>query len=190
VSKISLRKSSRYNLNRKKKSKVKKAKQMGIINAGIAVMSVLLFAFIFSFSNRQTQTGVPIKAVTFPSSNETPKLATEIYEANPVLDIEVEILNGCGEPGIAAKFSEFLRVKRVDVVRSENADNFDYENTVLIQRNEKTSGLKYVADALNFDIKNSKQVITSIDPNSDVDITLVIGKDFNSINSIKSYLNN
>ena len=163
---------------------------MGIINAGIAVMSVLLFAFIFSFSNRQTQTGVPIKAVTFPSNNETPKLATEIYEANPVLDIEVEILNGCGEPGIAATFSEFLRVKRVDVVRSENADNFDYENTVLIQRNEKTSGLKYVADALNFDIKNSKQVITSIDPNSDVDITLVIGKDFNSINSIKSYLKN
>ena len=190
MAKISLRKSSRFNLNRKKKSKVKKAKQMGIINAGIAVMSVLLFAFIFSFSNRQTQTGVPIKAVTFPSSNETPKLATVIYEANPVLDIEVEILNGCGEPGIAATFSEFLRVKRVDVVRSENADNFDYENTVLIQRNEKTSGLKYVADALNFDIKNSKQVITSIDPNSDVDITLVIGKDFNSINSIKSYLKN
>ena len=189
MAKISPRKSSRFNLNRKKKSKVKKAKQMGIVNAGIGVMSVLLFAFIFSFSNRQTQTGVPIKAVTFPSSNETPKLATEIYEANPVLDIEVEILNGCGEPGIAAKFSEFLRVKRVDVVRSENADNFDYENTVLIQRNEKTSGLKYVADALNFDIKNSKQVITSIDPNSDVDITLVIGKDFNSINSIKSYLN-
>ena len=80
---------------------------MGIVNAGIGVMSVLLFAFIFSFSNRQTQTGVPIKAVTFPSSNETPKLATEIYEANPVLDIEIEILNGCGEPGVAARFSDF-----------------------------------------------------------------------------------
>ena len=163
---------------------------MGIVNAGIGVMSVLLFAFIFSFSNRQTQTGVPIKAVTFPTSDEAPKLATEIYEANPVLDIEVEILNGCGEPGVAAKFSEFLRDKRVDVVRSENADNFDYENTVLIQRNEKTSGLKYVADALNFDIKNSKQVKTSIDPNSDVDITLVIGKDFNSITTVKSFLKN
>ena len=98
MAKISPRKSSRFNLNRKKKSKVKKAKQMGIINAGIAVMSVLLFAFIFSFSNRQTQTGVPIKAVTFPSSNETPKLATEIYEANPVLDIEVEIFGFSHDP--------------------------------------------------------------------------------------------
>jgi len=190
VAKYSSSKSSRFNLNRKKKSKTKKAKQMGIINAGIGVMSVLLFAFIFSFSNRQTQTGIPIRPVTFPSSNEAPKLATEIYEANPVLDIEVEILNGCGEPGVAARFSEFLRDKRVDVVRSENADNFDYINTILIQRNENTDGLKYVAEALKFDTKNTNQVMISIDPESDVDVTLIIGKDFNTINTIKSYLNN
>tara|TARA_B100001996_G_scaffold329604_1_gene277370 strand:+ start:891 stop:1463 length:573 start_codon:yes stop_codon:yes gene_type:complete len=190
VAKYSSNKSSRFNLNRKKKSNTKKAKQMGIVNAGIGVMSVLLFAFIFSFSNRQTQSGVPIQAVTFPSSDEAPKLATEIYEANPVLDIEIEILNGCGEPGVAAKFSEFLRDKRVDVVRSENADNFDYSNTILIQRNENTDGLKYVANALKFDIKNSSQVMIAIDPESDVDITLIIGKDFNSLNSVKSYLNN
>ena len=41
-----------------------------------------------------------------------------------------------------------------------------------------------------FDTKNLKQVMISIDPESDVDITLIIGKDFNSINSVKSYLNN
>ena len=154
------------------------------------ILLAILFAFIFSFSSRQSQSGVPIRAVTFPTTDEVPKLATEIYEANPILDIEVEILNGCGESGIAARFSEFLRDKRVDVVRSENADNFDYTKTVLIQRNENTSGLKYVADALKFDMKNSARVMTAIDSNSDVDITLVIGKDFRSINSIKSYLKN
>ena len=190
MAKINSKKSSRFSLFRTGRSKVKKAKQIGIINAGIAVMSILLFAFIFSFSSRQSQSGVPIRAVTFPTTDEVPKLATEIYEANPILDIEVEILNGCGEPGIAARFSEFLRDKRVDVVRSENADNFDYTKTVLIQRNENTSGLKYVADALKFDMKNSARVMTAIDSNSDVDITLVIGKDFRSINSIKSYLKN
>lgn len=190
MAKYTSNKSARFNLNRNKNSNTKKAKQTGIVNAGIGIMSVLLFAFIFSFSNRQTQNGVPIKAVTFPSSNETPKLATEIYEANPVLDIEVEILNGCGEPGVAARFSEFLRDKRVDVVRSENADNFDYENTILIQRNENTDGLKYVADVLKFDTKNLEKVKILIDADSDVDITLIIGKDFNTINTVKSYLNN
>jgi hypothetical protein len=50
--------------------------------------------------------------------------------------------------------------------------------------------MKQVATALGFDIKNSAQVITSVDPNLDVDLTLIIGKDFPSITSIQSYLNN
>ena len=118
---------------------------------------------------------------------DTPKLATEIYESNPLLDIQVEILNGCGTPGIAAKFSELLRDKRVDVVRSENADHFEYEKTILIQRNENINGMKHVAQVLGFNIENSDKIITSIDPNLDVDLTLIIGKDFPSIPSIKFY---
>ena len=159
---------------------------MGLVNSGIAVMSLLLVAFIFSFSDRQTQTGVPIQ-VKFPTMPETPKLATELYAADPVLNIQIEILNGCGTPGIAAKFSQFLREKRVDVVRSENADHFEYEKTILIQRTENVNGMQHVAEALKFDIKNPDQVITSVDPNLDVDLTLIIGKDYNSISAIKSY---
>ena len=159
---------------------------MGLVNSGIAVMSLLLVAFIFSFSDRQTQTGVPIQ-VKFPTMPDTPKLATELYAAYPVLDIQIEILNGCGTPGIAAKFSQFLREKRVDVVRSENADHFEYEKTILIQRTENVNGMQHVAEALKFDIKNPDQVITSVDPNLDVDLTLIIGKDYNSISAIKSY---
>ena len=159
---------------------------MGLVNSGIAVMSLLLVAFIFSFSDRQTQTGVPIQ-VKFPTMPDTPKLATELYAADPVLDIQIEILNGCGTPGIAAKFSQFLREKRVDVVRSENGDHFEYEKTILIQRTENVNGMQHVAEALKFDIKNPDQVITSVDPNLDVDLTLIIGKDYNSISAIKSY---
>ena len=61
---------------------------------------------------------------------------------------------------------------------------------MLIQRNENIFGMKHVAGALGFNINDSSQVITAPDPNLDVDITLVIGKDFRSISSIKSYLNN
>ena len=71
-------------------------------------------------------------------------------------------------------------------MRSENADHFDYEKTMLIQRNENIFGMKHVAEALGFDINNSSQVITAADPNLDVDITLVIGKDFRSISSIQA----
>ena len=186
MSKIKLSKSSKFFSGPRKKARENKAKKMGLVNSGIAVMSLLLVAFIFSFSDRQTQTGVPIQ-VKFPTMPDTPKLATELYAADPVLDIQIEILNGCGTPGIAAKFSQFLREKRVDVVRSENADHFEYEKTILIQRTENVNGMQHVAEALKFDIKNPDQVITSVDPNLDVDLTLIIGKDYNSISAIKSY---
>ena len=47
-----------------------KKQRMGLINTGIAVMSLLLVAFIFSFSGRQTQSGIPIE-VKFPSLPDT-----------------------------------------------------------------------------------------------------------------------
>ena len=186
MAKIKRRKSSKLFSSPRKKNRGNKFNQMGLVNSGIAVMSLLLVAFIFSFSERQVQSGVPIE-VKFPSMPDTPKLATEIYESNPLLDIQVEILNGCGTPGIAAKFSKLLRDKRVDVVRSENADHFEYEKTVLIQRNENIDGMKHVAQVLGFNIENPEKVITSIDPNLDVDLTLIIGKDYPSISSIKFY---
>ena len=73
-------------------------------------------------------------------------------------------------------------------MRSETADHFEYEKTVLIQRNEKIDAMKHVAQVLGFNIKNPEKVRTSIDPNLvDVDLTLIIGKDYPSISSIKFY---
>ena len=188
MAKLKRRKSAKLFSTPRKKSSGK-AQRTGLINTAIAVMSLLLVAFIFSFSGKQTQSGVPIE-VQFPSPSDTPKLATEIYEANPLMDVEIEILNGCGEPGLAAKFSQLLRTERVDVVRSENADHFEYDKTILIQRNENVEGMKYVAALLDFDINNTEKVMMSVDPNVDVDLTLIIGKDYSSISSIQSYLNN
>ena len=95
MAKIKRRKSSKLFSSPRKKTRGSKFNQMGLVNSGIAIMSLLLVAFIFSFSERQVQSGVPIE-VKFPSMPDTPKLATEIYESNPLLDIQVEILNGCG----------------------------------------------------------------------------------------------
>ena len=77
MAKIKRRKSSKLFSSPRKKTRGSKFNQMGLVNSGIAVMSLLLVAFIFSFSERQVQSGVPIE-VKFPSMPNTPKLATEI----------------------------------------------------------------------------------------------------------------
>ena len=158
-----------------------------LVNSAIAILSLLLLAFIFSFSNRQIQTGVPIE-ITFPSLPDTPKLAIEIYEENPILDIEVEILNGCGVPGLAEKVSNYLRSQQMDVVRSDNADHYNYDQTILILRNENLEGLKKVSQSFGINEQDELRIKHIPDEKLSVDITVIIGSDFATIKPLVEYL--
>lgn len=180
------KKSSFFNKKKKSKKGSRKDLQGTIINSAIVVLSLLLVAFIFSFTTKQTHNGVPIE-ITFPDIPE-PRLAVEIYEKKPVMDIEVEILNGCGVVGLASKVSDLLRDNNIDVVRSENADNFNYTQTMLILRNENLEELNYVAKSLGLNPAEDPRVIHQPDESLSVDLTLILGKDFSSIKSIQTYI--
>ncbi len=170
----------------KKKSK---SQTKFVYNVLIVVLAIVVIGFIYSFAQKSFSNGVTLQNPQL-STNQEEQLALDIYEANPILDIKVEVLNGCGEKGIASKISDFLRTEHIDVVRSENADNFDYEKTILIQRSYDFSNLKTVAKALDFDVNNEEQVITQPSSKADVDLTLILGKDYRSVKSIKVYLAN
>ena len=180
------KKSSFFNKKKKSKKGSRRDLQGTIINSAIVVLSLLLVAFIFSFTTKQTHNGVPIE-ITFPDIPE-PRLAVEIYEKKPVMDIEVEILNGCGVVGLASKVSDLLRDNNIDVVRSENADNFNYTQTMLILRNENLEELNYVAKSLGLNPAEDPRVIHQPDESLSVDLTLILGKDFSSIKSIQTYI--
>jgi hypothetical protein len=180
------KKSSFFNKKKKSKKGSRKDLQGTIINSAIVVLSLLLVAFIFSFTTKQTHNGVPIEII-FPDIPE-PRLAVEIYEKKPVMDIEVEILNGCGVVGLASKVSDLLRDNNIDVVRSENADNFNYTQTMLILRNENLEELNYVAKSLGLNPTEDPRVIHQPDESLSVDLTLILGKDFSSIKSIQAYM--
>ena len=77
------------------------------------------------------------------------KCLQKSFIIDPIKDIKVEILNGCGIKGIAAKTSEYLRLKyRIDVVRSDNADKYDYSKTVIIGRNEDLDKILSVSKSI------------------------------------------
>ncbi len=146
------------------------------LNAAIGIIGVLLLGFIYSFSRNVTHTGVPIE-VTFPKIENQPRLAVEVYEENPIQDIKVEVLNGCGIKGIAARTADFLRSNQVDVVRSDNADHHDYPNTVIISRNENVKSLKAVSQSFGVAMNDEKHVLIVPDESLGVDVTVILGKD-------------
>ena len=53
-------------------------------------------------------------------------------ESNTEIKAEIEILNGCGESGVANLYSNFLIQRGFDIIDSKNADNFDYLNTNIL----------------------------------------------------------
>lgn len=156
------------------------------LNAAIGIVGVLLLGFIYSFSRNVTHSGVPIE-VTFPKI-EVQSLAVEVYQANPIQNIKVEVLNGCGIKGIAARTADFLRSHQVDVVRSDNADRYDYPNTVIISRNENVESLKAVSRSFGIAMNDETHILIVPDESLGVDVTVILGKDIYDFPELSSLI--
>jgi len=166
--------------------KKKTQSQSMTLNAAIGIVGVLLLGFIYSFSRNVTHSGVPIE-VTFPKI-EVQSLAVEVYQANPIQNIKVEVLNGCGIKGIAARTADFLRTHQVDVVRSDNADRYDYPNTVIISRNENVESLKAVSRSFGIAMNDETHILIVPDESLGVDVTVILGKDIYDFPKLSSLI--
>ena len=157
------------------------------LDVAIGIAGILLIGFIYSLSQNTIHTGVPIK-VKFPEIESPKMLAKELYSADPIKNIKVEILNGCGIKGIAARASEFLRSEhRIDVIRSDNANNYNYSKTIIIGRNENLDKILSVSKAFDISINNKNRIQHVPDETLGVDVTIILGKDINSFPNIYEY---
>mgnify|MGYP005847228859 CR=1 FL=1 len=92
--------------------------------------------------------------------------------------LTVEVQNGCGVSGIAARIGNNLTAKNYRVVGKGNADHFNYEKTTLIDLhgNNKTA-----VERLRKDLGIAKDLVYQVTENSDADVRLIIGKDHQSL---------
>jgi len=138
-------------------------------------LSVLVLSFVWSFWNRHSNNRLVAEEMSLipdPPSMTSPEtlIAEKVYP-----DVTVEILNGCGKSGMAARFKDILQEKSFDVQHTENADHFDYQETIVLARSDNTDGAFSVAEQLGLD---PKRVKTEQDPTRRVDVTLIIGHDY------------
>jgi anionic cell wall polymer biosynthesis LytR-Cps2A-Psr (LCP) family protein len=88
-------------------------------------------------------------------------------------EINIEILNGSGNPGQAQSLRNYLLQYGFNVVHYGNALKNDYETTMVVDRIGVPSLAKRVADIIN-----CREVYTKIDKTLLVDVTIIIGNDF------------
>ena len=85
---------------------------------------------------------------------------------------QIEVLNGTGEPGVAREVTMRLRSMGIDVLIEGNAQRFDYQQTVLVDRKGNPELMKKLSRRLGV-----SRVITQIQERPRVDATLIIGWD-------------
>ena len=143
--------------------------QKWFLNLAIFSLSVVIVGFIFSMGKRLVQN--PDKVV-LSQVNEV------IPDSRPYQWIVIEVLNGCGTPGLAQKFTNFLRSEGFDVIYTGNADRMDYLNTFLIERVDSPEKTEEVNNILAL---HPERITEDLDPSLHVDLSLVLGKDYNRL---------
>lgn len=99
--------------------------------------------------------------------------------------IEVEVLNGCGNPGLANKFTDYLRNHGYDVIRFTNAQRYDYPRTLVVNRGTDFTRANLVAHTLGVE---SNAVENMPDPSLQLDVTIILGQDYSTLTSYREMM--
>ena len=96
--------------------------------------------------------------------------------------IQLDVLNGCGVKGAAAKITSALRSGGFDVVEVKNYKSFGIPHTLVVDRLGDLAAARRVARSLGVADNN---VIQQINPDYFVNVSVIIGEDFASLHDVK-----
>ncbi|MFN1835840.1 LytR C-terminal domain-containing protein [Balneola sp. MJW-20] len=136
------------------------------LNTAIGFLSILLIILIAALFTR-----IIYPRIFNERAEDQSRLISEI--------IQIEVLNGCGEPGIANSYTGVLRTNGFDVVETGNFENFNLPETIVISRSGIMDNARRVAMALGVDEKN---ILFEASPDYYLDVTVVIGNDYEKLN--------
>ncbi|MEJ2482218.1 MAG: LytR C-terminal domain-containing protein [Gemmatimonadota bacterium] len=149
----------------------------GRAGAGLAIGLLLLIgALAASFLMDGPEVGTEEETNgASPISLEPAEEAADISYDDQRLRIRVEVLNGAGDAGAAARVTEQLRGAGFDVKTYGNAGRYDHERTLVLDRSGRPGAAGSVAAALG-----GAEVEERLDPELYLDATVILGKDWRS----------
>lgn len=139
--------------------------------ADIKELDRLINETLFGFGEKNKPKPKP-KPKSKPSTPPTPKPPTF------PLSQKIEILNGNGTPGSAATFKNQLKKLGATIVRVENSARSDYLETKIAAWKNNTDKALKIAKILGI---NPKNIVSYNKPSKSMDITIVLGKDWQQI---------
>ena len=98
--------------------------------------------------------------------------------------ITVEVLNGCGVNGLAARFTDYLRNKGFDVVKVGNYEGGEKlrRTTVIDRVSLNNENAAKVGEALGVE---NKQIQPQLDDSPKLRVTVLLGRDYKKLKSYR-----
>lgn len=87
--------------------------------------------------------------------------------------VRLEILNGTSRSGLARRTAELYEAYGFEVRRFGNAESDQIEHTLVVDRRGIGDLSQQVAQVIQ-----AQRVVTEVQPSADVDVTLILGRDF------------
>lgn len=87
--------------------------------------------------------------------------------------VRVEVLNAAGTPDVAREATQRLRLQGFDVVYFGNADAFDRDSSVVLDRSHRLDAARAVADVLGI-----RNVRSQPDSNLYLDVSVLLGREW------------
>ncbi|OGK15379.1 hypothetical protein A2774_03560 [Candidatus Roizmanbacteria bacterium RIFCSPHIGHO2_01_FULL_39_12c] len=159
--------------------RVNLAKKEVLIFLASFIVSFIFFLLIsrshlnlkFSFIQKK------LAPIAQPSPTPPPARATSTpTPAIPREEIKIKVLNGVGTVGLANEVKELLKEKGFQEILTDNADNFNYQQSELQVKKSKEEITFLIKSDLKDNVSSFKE--TALDEDETADAVIIIGLDF------------
>ncbi len=146
------------------------------VRLAVHIVSSVVFVLAVSLSVYMVRGSAANRKVPGTGTTESGGIAGP----DSTVSVRVSVLNGCGRPGVASPFVRKLRDGGFDVVNGMggNADSFDYDTSVVIDRCGNRAKAERVARVLGIHRILSQR---SENPYLMEEIAVIIGRDWDRL---------
>ena len=138
--------------------------RQALLNFGLLVAGLAAILLLYALATRQI----------------SPPVDTTRAENSPLVGdiIQVEVLNGSGETGLAARTRQYLRSQGFDVVEVDDYEHYDVSASTVVDRVGDPEAARRLADVLGVPVDRIQQEIV---PELFVDASIILGHDFETL---------
>ncbi|RKY50473.1 MAG: hypothetical protein DRP86_03465 [Candidatus Neomarinimicrobiota bacterium] len=172
---MAVKKSARRKKIKTTKQKKNQETASPLLNGIIVGLTLVILVFLYSVIQRQQ----PVPRETDLASTSLDNIPSAVLsyqeKMKEKVNLRVEVLNGCGVSGLAARTKLLLTRKGVDVISTGNAPHHNYQRTRIYIHGDNFEKAKKIQEMMGI---TTDPLIDEFSSDVPCDMTIILGHDY------------